>query len=96
MEALELHETLLAPVENEVLKLDELWSYVYEKTNKRWLWVALCRRIRQVVAFFLGDRSEESCQYLWNLIPYNYKHCTTYSDFWTTYEKVIQTGKHFQ
>jgi insertion element IS1 protein InsB len=78
-----------------VLELDELWSYVYEKTNKRWLWVALCRRTRQVVAFFWGNRSERSCQHLWNLIPDNYKHCTTYSDFWAAYEKVIQTGKHF-
>jgi len=95
METPEIDETLLPPVKNEVLELDELWSYVYEKVNKRWLWVALCRRTRQVVAFFLGDRSEQSCQHLWNLIPDNYKHATTYSDFWAAYEKVIQTEKHF-
>ena len=46
-------------------------------------------------SLLLGNRSEKSCQHLWNLIPYNYKHCTTYSDFWATYEKVIQTGKYF-
>ena len=69
--------------------------YPFEKkANKQWLWIALCRRTRQVVAFFLGDRSEQSCQHLWNLIPDNYKHSTTFSDFWAAYDKVIQTGKH--
>ena len=45
-------DTLCDAVENEVLELDEMWSFVYEKTNKQWLWIALCRRTRQVVAFF--------------------------------------------
>lgn len=87
-------ETLSNPIKNEVLELDELWSFVYEKANKYWLWIALCRRTREVVAFFLGDRSEKSCQRLWDLVPENYKHSTTFSDFWAAYEKVIQTGKH--
>ena len=94
MNAPDIVDTLSEPIENEVLELDELWSFVYKKSNKRWLWIALCRRTRQVVAFFLGDRSETSCQHLWNLIPQNYKHSTTFSDFWPAYEKVIQTGKH--
>jgi insertion element IS1 protein InsB len=93
-EVVDLPETLLPSVENEVLELDEMWSYVQNKKNKRWLWVALCRRTRQVIAFFLGDRSEKSCQHLWDLVPSNYKHSTTFSDFWAAYDKVIQTGKH--
>jgi hypothetical protein len=36
--------------ENDVLELDECWTYVRKRSNKRWLWVALCRRTRQVVA----------------------------------------------
>ena len=89
-----LIDTLSDTEENEVLELDELWSFVYEKTNKQWLWIALCRRTRQVVAFYLGDRSELSCRRLWNLVPLNYKDSTTFSDFWAAYDKVIQTGKH--
>src|SRR3954451_13649864 len=34
----------------EVLELDELCSFVRERENKRWVWLALCRRTRQVVA----------------------------------------------
>ncbi|MBK8984496.1 MAG: hypothetical protein IPM39_00200 [Chloroflexi bacterium] len=43
------------------MELDELWSFVGQKENKRWIWIALCRRTRQVVSFFIGDRGEESC-----------------------------------
>jgi insertion element IS1 protein InsB len=60
-------ETLSNPIKNEVLELDELWSFVYEKANKYWLWIALCRRTREVVVFFLGDRNEKSYQCLWKL-----------------------------
>ena len=31
-------------------ELDELWSFVRTKRNQRWLWIALCRRTRQVGA----------------------------------------------
>jgi len=35
MSAPDIAEALICPVENEVLELDELWSFVYEKANKR-------------------------------------------------------------
>ena len=44
--------TLLPAKKRDVLELDELWSYVYCKANKRWVWTAICRRTRQVVSFF--------------------------------------------
>ena len=44
--------------EGEVLELDELWSFVFEKQRKRWIWIAQCRRTRQVVAYAIGDRGE--------------------------------------
>lgn len=50
-------------------KLAELWSFVGNKSQKRWLWLALCRRTRQVVAYWLGDRSEASAIRLWQRIP---------------------------
>ena len=94
MTAIDLTESLSEPEPGEVLELDEMWSYVLKKKNKPWLWVALCRRTRQAVAFFLGDRSEESCRNLWALVPDNYKNSTTYSDFWAAYDKVITSKKH--
>lgn len=78
----ELVKTLLPACSDDVLELDELWSFVFKKSNKRWVWIALCRRTRQVVAYFIGDRSETSCQELWNRIPETYRRCCSYSDFW--------------
>jgi insertion element IS1 protein InsB len=76
------------------LELDELWSFVLNKSNKRWIWIALCRRTRQVVAYFGGDRSEESCRQLGQRIPAAYKSCISYSDFWAAYQKVWPQETH--
>ena len=37
------------------------------KIGKFFLWIALCSRTKQIVAFFLGDSSAKSCQALWDL-----------------------------
>jgi len=47
--------------EGDILELGECWTYVRRRSNKRWLWIALCRRTRQVVAFVIGDRSAKTC-----------------------------------
>ena len=52
-----LSDTLLPAEKGDVLELDELWSFVGCKANARWVWIALCRQTRQVVAYFVGDRS---------------------------------------
>jgi transposase-like protein len=52
----EVKETLLPATPDDVLELDEIWSFVQKKEQKRWLWTAMCRRTRQIVAFVIGDR----------------------------------------
>ena len=79
---------------DDVLELDELWSFGRYKDNQRWVWIALCRRTRQIVAFFVGDRSEASCRKLWERLPEAYRGCRTFSDFWAAYQKVFVTGQH--
>ena len=90
----DLVDTLDEAKADDVLELDELWSFVLKKTNKRWVWIALCRRTRQIVAYFSGDRSEESCRELWKRIPDSYKKCRSFSDFWDTYQKVFSSQTH--
>ena len=90
----ELAETLEISRPDDVLELDELWSFVLKKSEKRWIWIALCRRTRQVVAYFIGDRSEASCRELWKRIPEDYKGCRSYSDFWETYQNVFSPETH--
>ncbi len=79
---------------DDVLELDEVWSFVLKKEHKRWLWTAICRRTRQIVAYVIGDRSEDTCQKLWQAIPDTYRHCLTYSDFWDAYAKVFPKETH--
>jgi IS1 family transposase len=89
-----LKDTLRPPQADDVLELDELWSFVCKKHAKRWLWIALCRRTRQIVAFVIGDRSDETCRRLWNKIPASYRSCPSYSDFWAAYQKVFSGATH--
>ena len=90
----DLADTLDEAQADDVLELDELWSFVLKKSNKQWIWIALCRRTRQVVAYCIGDRSEVSCRKLWSRIPDAYRKCCSYSDFWSTYKKVFSKATH--
>ncbi len=90
----DLADTLETAKTDDVLELDELWSFVLQKSNKRWIWIALCRRTRQVVAYFIGDRSEKSCRKLWKRIPETYKKCCSYSDLWEAYQNVFSSYTH--
>ncbi|MBC6996775.1 IS1 family transposase [Lewinella lacunae] len=38
------------------IQLDEMWSFVGCKKNKRWIWVVYCPAIKQVLAFHVGGR----------------------------------------
>lgn len=89
-----LRTSVVSAQPDDILELDELWSFVEQRQQKRWLWIALCRRTRQVVAFVIGDRSAKTCRKLWRRIPAEYRYCRTFSDFWHTYQQVIDSGKH--
>lgn len=80
--------------EGDILELDELWSFVYCKANPCWVWVALCRRTRQVVSWAMGSRDEERCQTLGELVPAEYRNSMVYSDFYAVYENVLQHARH--
>lgn len=90
----ELAETLAPAQAADILELDELWSFVLKKSNQRWIWIALCRRTRQIVAYYVGDRSDQSCRQLWAQVPEQYKQSRSYSDFWAAYQRVIDTDRH--
>jgi len=76
------------------LELDELWSFVLKKANEVWVWVALCRKTRQAVAYAVGDRSKQTCQRLWEAIPEGYRQGHCFTDFWATYAAVIPQEQH--
>lgn len=95
IDELPLVESSLLPAEGaDVLELDELWSFVGNKQQERWLWLALCRRTRQVVAYWIGDRSENSAIHLWQRLPDGYHSCASFSDRWAAYEFVFDRRRH--
>jgi insertion element IS1 protein InsB len=89
-----LARTLLPVVEQPILELDELWSFVFSKENKRWIWLAKARQPAQIVAYALGDRSEKTCRLLWQRIPKAYRRALCYTDLWEAYKKVIPAQQH--
>jgi insertion element IS1 protein InsB len=93
-----LQTTLLAPDPEDptstILELDELWSFVLKKAHDFWIWIALCRKTRQVVAYAVGDRSKRTCQRLWEAISQVYRQGHCYTDFWAAYAAVIPEEQH--
>ena len=88
-------EANLAPAQpDDVLELDECWSFVGSKKNKRWVWIAICRRTRQIVAYWVGDRSESSAIQLWRALPRDYTRCDSFSDQLAAYGNVFDTRRH--
>ena len=87
-------DTLLPSEEGDVLELDELWSFVNSKAQTLWRWVALCRRTRQIVAWTLGDRSEQSATDWRAALPEAYRGCATRSDLWEAYRAAFPASTH--
>ena len=78
-----------------VLELDEVWSFVQQRRQKAWLWVALERTSRRVIAWVSGDRSAHTAQALWHKLPPVYRqHSYCYTDFWQAYAAVIPAEQH--
>jgi hypothetical protein len=76
---------IVAPREGSIGRLeveaDELWSFVAKKANKQWMWIAMDKQTRQILAFPIGDRSHESTQQLWANLPAVYRaQATFYTD----------------
>ncbi len=93
-----LSETVIVPdrtdPEATILELDELWSFVLKKANQAWIWIALCRKTRQVVSYAIGDRSEKTCRMLGEAIPEIYRGGHCFTDFWAAYQAVIPEEQH--
>lgn len=77
------------------VEVDELQSFVKEKSNKQWLWLAMDAVTRQAIAYYVGDRSKESAKKLWDKIPTIYqKHATFLTDGYASYQGVMPEGRH--
>jgi len=84
---------ILSWEEVEEAELDEMWSYVFTKEQKRWLWVAICHETRNILAFVFGERKDVVFIELKTLLePFGITHF--YSDDWGAYKRNLSEDEH--
>ena len=76
------------------IEADELWSFVKQKANKRWIWVAYDPIHRLVVGYHIGGRGIEAAKRFWQKIPCLLKSCNFETDHWDAYKSIIPTAQH--
>ena len=75
--------------------MDGLWSFVRGKHRVRWVWAALDRDTRQVVAMVGGDRSVGPARRLWAALPAAYRdEAIACTDFPEAYRAVVPEERH--
>jgi IS1 family transposase len=74
-------------------ELDEQWSYVGNKKNKRWLWLAIHHDTRVVLAFAFGKRTDRVFKKLKKLLlPFGIT--MFYTDDWGAYSRNLPVANH--
>ena len=74
-------------------ELDEMWSFVQNKSNQRWLWHAIDHMTGEVFAYVLGSRKDEVFRELKKrLEPFGIKKF--YSDDWGAYQRGLDPESH--
>jgi len=77
------------------IQCDEMWSFVFSKDCKYWIWLAIDTGTGEIVGVFIGCRDREGACGLWNSLPPVYRQCAvSYTDFWEAYNKVIPSSRH--
>ena len=72
-----------------------MWSFVANKKNKQWIWLALDIETKEIVGVYVGNRSRDGALGLWRSLPALYRQCTVYyTDFWTAYNQIFPESRH--
>lgn len=78
-------------VEN--VELDEMWSFVGDKSNQRWLWLAINHDTGDVLAYTFGKRKDEVCRELKSILePFGIT--MYYTDDWGSYSGNLDSFEH--
>jgi len=74
-------------------EVDEMWSYVGNKDNPRWLWHAIDHHRGKVLAYVFGRRKDEVFLQLKQLLEPFGINCF-YTEGWGAYERHVEPQKH--
>lgn len=72
-----------------IIECDELWSFVGDKGNQQWVWLAQDRQTKEIVGCHIGSRDDEGAIGLWQSLPDCYLEAKTYVDFWRAYDAIF-------
>ena len=76
------------------LEIDEMWSFVGHKEQQAWLWYAFEPHSKQIVAWLIGERTDQSCRRLFKQL----KGCRVLrfcTDEWKSYRKLVPWAQHW-
>jgi IS1 family transposase len=77
------------------IQCDEMWSFVGDKGNKQWIWLAIDVLAKEIVGVYIGKRDEAGARGLWDSLPAVYRQCAvSYTDFWSAYGIVFPKKRH--
>ena len=77
------------------IECDEMGSFVGQKENKIWIWLAIDLNTKEIVGVFIGDRSKKGAKGLWDSLPPVYRQCAIcYTDFWDAYGIIFPSSRH--
>ncbi len=73
----------------EKVEADEMWSFIGNKQNQRWLWHAIDHETGEVLAYVIGQHQDSVLLKLKALLePFGVRHFFTYG--WGGYERHIK------
>jgi insertion element IS1 protein InsB len=74
-------------------EMDEMWSFVGNKAQQRWLWHAIDHQSGAVLAYVLGTHADTVCLQLKQLLaPFGISRF--YTDEWGTYQRHLTPEQH--
>lgn len=77
------------------IQCDEMWSFVGNKDNKQWIWLAIDELTAELVGVHVGARDRVAAEGLWSSLPSVYRQCAVaYTDFWSAYDEVFPASRH--
>ena len=76
-----------------ICEVDEQWSFVGNKKNRRWLWYAWEPRYKRVIAHAFGKRNAETMEQLLNLLS-RFEIGTYCTDHFGVYTSALPREKH--
>jgi IS1 family transposase/transposase-like protein len=78
-----------------IIEADEMHTYIGNKRNVQWLWLAQDAETREIVGVYLGNRDAQSALALWKSLPPVYRQCAVcYTDGLDSYATVFPKSRH--